>query len=124
MKCGYIMFLSESQTFSIAINTKQHSLTLYKNGVLYKTYPVAVGKASTPTPIGTFRIKNKAINPGGPFGSRWLGITAPGGSYGIHGTNNPSSIGNNRSNGCIRMHNQDVIELSNLVTVGTIVKII
>jgi lipoprotein-anchoring transpeptidase ErfK/SrfK len=108
----------------IVINIRNHSLTLYHDGKFYKAYPVAVGKASTPTPKGIFRIKNKAVNPGGPFGARWMGLTAPGGSYGIHGTNNPASIGKNISNGCIRMHNKDVIELFQQVMVGTMVNII
>jgi len=113
-----------TQSYSIVINVKRHTLTLYRNGVIYKVYPVAVGKVATPTPKGTFRIKNKAVNPGGPFGDRWLGITAPGGSFGIHGTNQPGSIGKSISNGCIRMYNKDVIELSNLVSIGTSVKIV
>jgi lipoprotein-anchoring transpeptidase ErfK/SrfK len=110
---------SNSPAYSIHINTNDHTLTLLKNGMIYKVYPVATGKASTPTPKGHFRIKNKAMNPGGPFGARWLGLTAPGGSYGIHGTNNPSSIGKNISNGCIRLFNKDVIELSSLVPINT-----
>lgn len=113
-----------TETNYIVISLRDHTLTLYRNGVLYKTYPVAVGKAETPTPRGSFRIKNKALNPGGPFGERWMGLSATGGSYGIHGTNNPGSIGKNVSNGCIRMYNKDVIELYNLVPVGTMVTII
>lgn len=110
--------------YSITINTQAHSLTLYRDNKVFKTYRVAVGKPSTPTPKGTFKIVNRAINPGGPFGSRWLGLNAPNGDYGIHGTNNPSSIGKSVSNGCIRMYNNQVIELSNLVPIGTTVKIV
>lgn len=84
---------------------------------------VLVGKPSTPTPKGSFKIKNKALNPGGPFGARWMGLTATGGSYGIHGTNNPNSIGHAASAGCVRMYNHDVIELYNTVPIGTIVNI-
>jgi lipoprotein-anchoring transpeptidase ErfK/SrfK len=76
-----------------------------------------IGKPSTPTPKGNFKIINKAINPGGPFGARWLGLNKKG--YGIHGTNNPSSIGKAVSNGCIRTYNQNIIELSNIVPIGT-----
>lgn len=110
-------------TYKIVINTTARTLSLYKNGKWYKSYPVAVGKPSTPTPKGIFRIKNRAVNPGGLFGARWLGLTVPEGGYGIHGTNNPSSIGKAVSNGCIRMYNNDVIELANLVPIGTIVEI-
>lgn len=124
MKVRLSMPENTSPTNYIVINIRNHSLTLYRNGTIFKIYPVAVGKESTPTPKGTFRIKNKALNPGGPFGARWMGLSATGGSYGIHGTNNPSSIGKNVSNGCIRMHNKDVIELFPLVPVGTAVKII
>lgn len=110
--------------YSITINTQAHLLTLYRDNKVFKTYRVAVGKPSTPTPKGTFKIINKAINPGGPFGARWLGLNVPNGNYGIHGTNNPSSIGKSVSNGCIRMYNNQVIELSNLVPIGTTVKIV
>ncbi|GFP74550.1 L,D-transpeptidase [Clostridium fungisolvens] len=110
--------------YSITINTEAHTLTLFKSGNFFKSYTVAVGKSSTPTPKGTFKIINKAINPGGPFGVRWLGLDAPNGDYGIHGTNNPASIGKNVSNGCIRMYNKDVLELSSLVPLGTVVKIV
>lgn len=114
---------TDNDTYSIVISIANHTLTLLKNGSVYKVYPVAVGKASTPTPKGTFKIVNRQLHPGGPFGIRWLGLNAPNGNYGIHGTNNPSSIGKNVSDGCIRMHNSDVLELSNLVPIGTTVKI-
>ncbi|NFP91271.1 L,D-transpeptidase [Clostridium sporogenes] len=110
--------------YRIVINTKTHTLTLFRDNNVYKTYKVAVGKPSTPTPKGTFKIINRAINPGGPFGARWLGLNIPYGDYGIHGTNNPSSIGKSVSNGCIRMFNNQVIELSNLVPIGTTVIIV
>jgi len=110
-----------SQTYSITVNTAARTLTLYSNGKVQKTYSVAVGKPSTPTPKGVFTIKNKAPNPGGPYGARWMGLTAP--SIGIHGTNEPASIGNAASHGCIRMHNKDVIELYNIVPLGTVVNI-
>lgn len=110
--------------YRIVINTRNHTLTLYRDNKVYKAYKIAVGKASTPTPKGTFKIINRSVNPGGPFGARWLGLDAPNGDYGIHGTNNPSSIGKDVSNGCIRMYNKDVIELANLVPIGTVVTIV
>ncbi len=84
-----------------------------------RTYPVAVGKPSTPTPLGVYKVMNKIINPGGVLGTRWMGLNVPAGNYGIHGTNNPSSIGKFISNGCIRMHNSDVEALFPMVTIGT-----
>ncbi|CAH2212182.1 L,D-transpeptidase [Tepidibacter aestuarii] len=115
-------FSFRAPNYKINVNTAQRRLTLYQDGKWFKSYLIAVGKPSTPTPKGTFTIVNKAINPGGPFGVRWLGLSKP--HYGIHGTNNPSSIGKAVSNGCIRMYNKDVLELSNLVPIGTVVEII
>jgi lipoprotein-anchoring transpeptidase ErfK/SrfK len=109
-------------SYSITINRENHTLTLYQNGKVHKVYPVAVGKPTSPTPKGTFHFINKAINPGGPYGARWIGLSSPG--IGIHGTNNPFSIGNSVSHGCIRMQNKDVIELSRLVPIGTTIKIV
>jgi len=83
--------------------------------------PCGNRKTYNPTPRGTFTIINKQVNPGGPFGTRWMGLSQP--HYGIHGTNNPASIGTAASNGCIRMYNEDVNELFNLVSVGTPVTI-
>ncbi|WP_373844349.1 L,D-transpeptidase [Clostridium sp.] len=119
---SYFFFRSPAPSYSITINRNARKLTLYRNGKVYRTYPVAVGKSRTPTPAGTFRIINKQVNPGGPYGVRWMGLSARG--IGIHGTNDPNSIGNAVSNGCIRMYNKDVIELFNIVSMGTIVKII
>ena len=116
--------ITSTDSYSITINTQNHTLTLNQNGAPRKIYPVAIGKPATPTPKGTYKIKNKALNPGGPFGARWMGLTHPKGGYGIHGTNNPSSIGKSVSNGCIRMYNDDVIELYDRVTIGTVVTII
>ncbi len=106
---------------SIVISTASKSLSVYRQGRLVKTYPVAIGKPSTPTPLGAFTIVNKQLNPGGPFGTRWMGLSQP--HYGIHGTNNPSSIGTAASNGCIRMFNSDVEELFSMTGVGTEVRI-
>ncbi|MFW5787099.1 MAG: L,D-transpeptidase family protein [Halanaerobiales bacterium] len=109
---------------NIEINTYSRLLTLYKNGEEFKTYPVAVGKASTKSPVGEWAIISKSKNWGGGFGTRWLGLNVPWGIYGIHGTNKPGSIGSAASHGCIRMHNNDVEELFELVPVKTRVKII
>lgn len=108
--------------YSITINTSARSLTLYSNGNVYRTYPVAVGKPSIPTPKGNFTIINKAVNLGCPFWARCLGLSKKG--YRIHVTNNPSSIEKAVSNECIRLSNTNIIELFNLVSVGTPVRII
>lgn len=101
----------------IDVSVSQHQLKLFNGDTLIKTYPIATGKILSPTPIGTYTIINKQKNPGGFFGVLWMGLSKP--HYGIHGTNNPSSIGKNVSKGCIRMFNHDVLELSQNAPIGT-----
>ena len=119
------VWASDNQSsVKIEINTYARTLTLYKEGEIYKTYPIAIGKPSTRTPIGEWAVVNKSKNWGGALGTRWLGLNVPWGSYGIHGTDRPQSIGTAASHGCIRMHNQHVEELYELVPLKTRVKII
>lgn len=92
-------------------------LFLYENGNIIANYPVAIGKPTTPTPAGEFVIIDKLLNPGGVFGTRWMGFTER--RHGIHGTNQPESIGNAVSNGCVRLRNENVEELFDQVEVGT-----
>jgi len=110
----------------IIISRSAHTLSLYINGELVKQYKVAVGKPSTPTPLGRFSVVNKIKHPPKPcFGVRWLGFYPTGWpSYGIHGTDVPSSIGHSVSHGCVRLHNEDVLELYKLVETGTPITII
>lgn len=110
----------------IVVDTNALTLTLYVDGKPYKTYPVAVGRPreTTLSPVGEWRIVQKARNWGGGFGTRWMGLNVPWGIYGIHGTNKPWSIGTRASAGCIRMFNHDVEELYSWVPVGTRVRIV
>ncbi|SKC43029.1 L,D-transpeptidase family protein [Maledivibacter halophilus] len=129
-----------SNNYWIVINKDANILKLYRGQKLVKKYPVATGKEKNYTPEGKFKIIRKNIDPywgggrdkdpikGGvpqnPLGTRWLGLDFGGGTlYGIHGTNNPRSIGKHVSNGCIRMHNRDVEELFSIVKRNTMVYI-
>ncbi|MCH1624117.1 L,D-transpeptidase family protein [Ferdinandcohnia quinoae] len=124
---------------NIVINKKTNQLIVYKDNKMIKTFSVGTGKNASTTPEGSFKIVNKIKNPwystkgipGGdpknPLGSRWLGLNVPGTGgtkYGIHGTNDPSSIGKHISLGCIRMHNADVEWLYNNITLQTTVSIV
>lgn len=127
----------------VVINLPAFRLYLYENGVRLKEYPIAIGSVvEQQTVLGTTRIINRVVNPtyyprdwwaregvepippgeNNPVGTRWLGLDIP--HYGIHGTNDPSSIGSPASAGCIRMYNHDVEELTELVRIGTPVHII
>lgn len=121
----------------IVINKTKKILTVYHNGEVYKKYPVALGKETSPTPNHKFTIINKLVNPywggmggrytpvrGGdpnnPLGKRWLGLsTEKYRGYGIHGNSAPFSIGKYISHGCIRMINEDVEELFEYIPIKT-----
>ena len=114
----------------IVVSIPDRKLVLLEGERILKVYDVAVGKPSTPSPHGEFKIvahvigpvwKNVAPGPDNPVGTRWLGLSVKG--YGIHGTNAPGSIGKAASHGCIRMRNRDVEELFELVTTGVSVEL-
>ena len=109
--------------YSIEVDLDRKVLTLKRFTEIINAYRVAVGTPSTPTPVGDWQIIQKTRNPGGPFGTRWMRINVPWGGYGIHGTNDPESIGQAASRGCIRMFNEQVNELYDIVPLGTPVKI-
>lgn len=109
---------------SIVVDTYRRKLTVMSDGEPYKQYPVATGKYKTPTPIGNFKVLRKAAHWGSGFGTRWIGLTVPWGTYGIHGTNNPGAIGSYASHGCIRMNNHNVEEIYPWIKPGTPVTLI
>ncbi len=114
----YMLDNPDYKNVRILISIDEKTLYLLDGNKLIKKYLVATGKASTPTPVGRWKIVSKA-KWGGGFGSRWMGLDVPWGKYGIHGTNRPSSIGYNASHGCIRMLNKDVEDLYKYVKYGT-----
>lgn len=128
--CTILLFFSSAAANAsdierpyIKVDLWTNSLLVYKNNRIYRVYSIASGTERSPTPIGTFRIIEKSSLWGGGFGSRWMGLNVPWGQYGIHGTNKPMLIGKNISHGCIRMKNQDVEDLFDIIPVGTVVKI-
>jgi len=119
----------------IVVSLEDRKLALVENGQVKKVYTVAVGKPSTPSPVGTFTIQRRVKNPvyqhdgkvvepgpGNPVGTRWMGLSVKG--YGIHGTNEPKSIGKAASHGCIRMARKDLEEMYAMVSVGDTVELI
>jgi lipoprotein-anchoring transpeptidase ErfK/SrfK len=127
----------------IVIRRGDNRLTLYRGARVVRTFQVATGQAAYPTPLGAFRIvvmwknptwypptqdawakglKPVPPGPGNPLGTRWMGLSAPG--VGIHGTDEPASIGYSVSHGCIRMQVPQAEWLFEHVTVGTPVFIV
>ncbi len=121
----------------IIVSIPDRKLALVENGRVVKVYPVAVGAPASPSPSGQFRIVQRVANPtyyapgyprrvippgkANPVGARWIGLNQEG--YGIHGTNEPRSVGRRVSHGCIRMRNRDVEELFDRVRVGDVVEL-
>jgi hypothetical protein len=107
----------------LLVDLERRELALYFDYVSVRRYPVAIGKDATPTPVGEWRVIEKA-KWGEGFGSRWMRISVPWGTYGLHGTNKPWTIGEAVSGGCVRLFNEDADEVYELVRVGTPVKIV
>jgi len=106
--------------YTILIEIDEKKLYLFEDDKLKKSYPIASGKPSMPSPIGTWKIVNKG-KWGKGFGGHWMGLNVTWGTYGIHGTTREESIGRAASHGCIRMYNRDAKELYNIVPQGTVV---
>lgn len=121
---------TKTLTHDVRVDLSEHRLDLYERGTLVRSYDIGVGTDDTPTPPGEYfvTIKMKPPNPGGVYGVLAMGISAyserltdwaGGGQVGIHGTNDPGSIGTDVSHGCIRLRNDSILELSSDVHLGT-----
>ena len=121
--------------FSVVVDKTANSLLVFDDGRFFKKYRVGTGEYST-TPAGDFKIRSRIPNPAWytkegktiPFGdtnnvlgTHWLGLDVPG--IGIHGTWEPDSIGKSSSAGCVRLLNEDIVELFVLLPYGTPVTI-
>jgi lipoprotein-anchoring transpeptidase ErfK/SrfK len=118
----------------VLVSLADRKLAVLKNGRVLRIFEVAVGADLTPSPTGKFSIAHRLANPtyyhpgviippgkDNPLGPRWVGLTQKG--FGIHGTNQPESIGRAASHGCIRMRNRDVKAFFEMVSVGDVVEI-
>jgi lipoprotein-anchoring transpeptidase ErfK/SrfK len=118
----------------VVVSIPDRKLAVIEDGATVEVYDVAVGKPSTPSPVGTFTIVNRIANPTyyrpgvvigpgdrNPLGTRWMGLSEKG--YGIHGTDQPASIGYAKSHGCIRLRNADVERLFERLRPGDVVEL-
>ena len=94
-------------------------LHYFLNGHLEESYPIALGSPNALTPCGYWQVMSKEVDPGGFFGSRWLGLSIPFGAYGIHGTNNSDAIGKRVTHGCIYLLNSHIEALYPHVPLNT-----
>lgn len=111
-------------------------LDLFEGARLQASFPIGVGTDETPTPGGEYYIK-ELLQPPDPntiygqfvfglsgFSNVLLDYAGGGGVLGIHGTNEPESVGRRASHGCIRMRNEDVSQLASLLPLGTPVDVV
>jgi hypothetical protein len=130
--------LADAYLTVVTIDRGHFRLRLFKRLAMVKSYGIAVGRAGLETPAGLYHVQEREVNPSwhvpnsawagalagqtippgpnDPLVARWLGL---GGGIGIHGTNEPFSIGSAASHGCIRMLPSDVIALYPRVALGT-----
>lgn len=128
--------VSLTQTdYRVAVSRANRSLTVTKAGLVVLTTPVAVGKASTPTPPGSTYLWElvRPDDPKGPYGPYIFGLAEYSDAYavfnggdaqiGMHGQDEPWSIGFAVSNGCIRLPNDVIVKLAGMLPLGTPVTI-
>lgn len=129
-----------TSTRQIVLELGRRTISLLEDGKVQGSWPVAIGDPKTPTPVGTYKIENKIVNPqyqstksgkinptigpNGPLGDRWIGFHSLGrDQFGIHGTPSAWSwtvTGRTAvTNGCVRMLTPHVRQLFDQVEVGT-----
>lgn len=138
---GKLRVLMPERAFHIEIDRSDRWVRIFYAGTLAKHYPACTGEGQN-TPVGEFHVQNRSVWPGwraywgeyipggssrNPLGARFIGTSArgrvTGWTIGIHGTNDPSSIGRRISGGCVRLHNRDIVEVYQVIPIGTRVSI-
>ncbi len=142
-------FIPDNPAFArrqVYIDTKERFLEIHDGPQLVAEFPITPGSKTLPAPLGTWKILGVATlpwfrhdegvlyhgvrtsdffnlppGPNNPVGILWMGLNKPG--IGIHGTNNPETIGRAGSHGCIRTANWDAARVKKLVTIGNVVSI-
>jgi L,D-transpeptidase-like protein len=124
-----------SQTlYRLEVDRSRLELILWNGCRIAGRYPIGLGTKDTPTPVGTFYLVALVKPPtgGSVYGTYAYGLSAysdaltnwtGGGIIGLHGTNDPSSIGERKSHGCIRMRNSDIEHLAKFLPLGTPIEI-
>jgi lipoprotein-anchoring transpeptidase ErfK/SrfK len=122
---------------SVLIDLSDRSLSLSDGTTGILSAKVGIGKPQTPTPLGTFYVTDPVdltAKPNGAYGAFALGLSGYSevltsfrggpGQIAIHGTSNASDLGNEVSNGCIRVINDQVVPLAQQLPLGTPVTIV
>ena len=117
--------------YFIAVNLSTHQMTVFSDEHQLMSLSIGEGRTALPTPTGRFFIVDllKQPDPSGEYGPYAFGLSAfsdvlqsfgggPG-EIGIHGTDNPKSVGASISHGCIRVPNATIVALAALLPLGT-----
>ena len=140
-KEGFLPEIPEYKRRVIWVHRAEKILDVYEGESLLASVPITPGGGKLETPPGSWRVVGIATaprfrwdksvletgkrsseffmlppGPNNPVGVLWCGLSKPG--IGIHGTNNPQTIGRAASHGCMRVANWDVVRLSKLITKG------
>ncbi len=118
--------------YEIHVSLGEHMLRMFKDGQEVLSSPVVIGAPNTPTPLGTFYITDPVdlkASPNGAYGAYALGLSGYSevlfsfnggpGQIAVHGTNNPSQVGQNISNGCVRVPNDIIVQIADQAPLGT-----
>jgi lipoprotein-anchoring transpeptidase ErfK/SrfK len=129
-------FTTETHTFHAEVHLSDHRLRVWNDDELVADTATVVGARATPTPVGRFYVNDliPMADPGGSYGPWILSLSAHSEVLetfadgrpviAIHGTNRPDLLGTDASNGCVRIPNDIVTLLADLVPLGTPVDII
>jgi L,D-transpeptidase-like protein len=121
-------------SYALGVSRNHLKLTVWKACQKVAIYPIGLGTRETPTPTGVFYLASllRPDDPKGVYGEYAYGLSGYsnaiknwkwGGLVGLHGTNDPSSVGNRVSHGCIRMRNGDIAALVDILPLGTPISI-
>ena len=122
--------------YALEVSRREHELRVYDRMRLVDTLPVGIGTRETPTPGGLYYLNEllRPPNPNGAYGPYAYGLSAfsdvihsfngGNGVIGLHGTNQPSTVGTDVSHGCIRLRNADIIRLARILPLGTPIRIV
>jgi lipoprotein-anchoring transpeptidase ErfK/SrfK len=135
-----------AQAVTVTVDTKTSMLTVRDGDTLVAAYPVTIGSEQTGSPLGEWKVSGVAKmpnfrhdekmlkegersddfhmlapGPNNPVGVIWIALNKKG--IGLHGTDDPDSIGRSASHGCVRLANWDVVRLAARVKAGVPVSI-
>lgn len=125
----------DAQAIRLRLSLGDKRVYVYRGESLEASYPVAIGRPGWETPTGEFSVFSQVVDPGwthpftgevmppgpdNPLGERWIAFWTDGTNViGFHGTPNRDSVGKAASHGCVRMYNEDVRKLYDIVSIGT-----